>query len=292
METKKVIIIKPPTTFEEQIELLKSRGLIINDTNLALETLKRYNYYRLSGYTLSLMENDVFHSGTTFEDIKRLYEFDAKLRILLMTIIEHVEIAFRTHTAYTIAHNYGPLGYKESSNFNDDESHSLFMQELNKLINKSKELFIIHHIEKYDNNFPVWVAFEVLTFGTLSKLFKILKTKDKKEIVNSYYSNNIYYTYIESWLYSLSIVRNVCAHYGRIYNKRFSIRPKFLDVDKKHNLKNNELFAVLYNLKYLMPDKVQWRQWVTHLEALIYEYNEIVDINLMGFPENWKNTIH
>lgn len=278
------IVLKPPTSFEQQIEIYRSRGLIINDDKYAIHILKHYNYYRLRGYTLSLMKDDVFIKGTTFDHIYRLYEFDAKLRLLLMTIIEHIEISFRTHLAYLIAHKYGPLGYRNSDNFNNKDLFNEFVSNLDRILDESKELFVIHYKKKYDNNHPAWEAFEVLTFGMLSKLFKNLKNEDKKEIVYTYYSK-IPYVNVESWLYAVSIIRNICAHYSRIYNKRLIIKPRMLKKDYKHDINNNELFSIIFNLKYLITNKLQWENWVMNLDRLIKEYNE-VDIKLMGFPDN------
>lgn len=105
---EKVSQIKPPTTFEQQIEIFRSRNLIIEDEKEAIEFLKRVNYYRLTGYTLTLKKNDRFFDGVTFNDIRHLYEFDKKLRNLLLEVLEDIEISFRTHIAYHHAHNYGP----------------------------------------------------------------------------------------------------------------------------------------------------------------------------------------
>lgn len=91
--------LKPPATFEEQIQILKNRSLIIKDDDYAIRTLQRINYYRLSAYGLSLKNNDKYHEGVTFEHIHELYEFDHRFRYLIMEMIEQVEIAFRTHIA-------------------------------------------------------------------------------------------------------------------------------------------------------------------------------------------------
>lgn len=93
-------IIKKATTFGEQIEILKSRNMIISDTEEAINILKRISYYRLSGYMLTIKENNRFFDGISLMDVYNLYEFDKKLRNMLLGILESVEIAFRTHIAY------------------------------------------------------------------------------------------------------------------------------------------------------------------------------------------------
>lgn len=278
------IKVKPAKTFEEQLEILNSRGLVIEDYEFALQILRRISYYRFSAYTLSFKENDRYYKGVTFDLIYRYYEFDSKLRNLVIEIIEYVEISFRTHIAYFIAHKYGPLGYKDASKFRDEEKHNIFLSELQGLLSKSRDPFVLHHRNKYKGLFPVWVAFEVLMFSTLSKLFKNLLISDQRHIAKEYYG--LHYEEISSWLYSLTIVRNRCAHYSRLFNQTLPIKPRFRHVDKNLEIRNNQLFAIIFNLKYLINDYNIWINWVTRLEALIGEYKE-VDIRLLGFKEDW-----
>lgn len=174
--------IKPPLTIEEQIALLKERGLMIDDEDYAKKFLTHVSYYRLSGYTLSLRKNDIFNKGATFQLVCRLYEFDQKLRYMLLSVIETIEISFRTQIANHLGLRYGPLGYLESSYFKDPSYHQQLMVEFEKQVekNKEKELFVRHHIEKYNRQFPIWVAIEIFSFGMLSRLFKIMKREDQK----------------------------------------------------------------------------------------------------------------
>lgn len=278
------VSIKPPKTFEEQVELLRGRGLIIEDENRAIECLKRINYYRLTAYTLTFKENDVFFPDVSFNTILRHYEFDSKLRNLLIEIIEYVEISFRTHIAYLIGHKYGPLGYQDPSNFRNAAYHAEFMGDLEKGIRVSKDLFVLHHIQKYGGKFPIWVAIEVLQFSSLSKLFKNLKIADQRIIAQQYYG--AHYGEVSSWLYALTIVRNRCAHYNRLFNQSLPIKPRFRQKDKSLDIREDLLFAVIFNLKYLITDRDHWRHWVTKLEALIGEYTD-VDIGRIGFREDW-----
>ncbi|BBI31531.1 Abi family protein [Cohnella abietis] len=276
--------LKPAITYEDQVELLRSRGLIIEDSKKAVDTLKRINYYRLTAYTLSFKRDNVFFEGTTFNTILRHYEFDSKLRNILMEIIEHVEIAFRTHIAYLIGHKYHPLGYQDYTIFRSEEHHKDFIAELEKGLSLSKDPFVTHHHENKEGIFPVWVAFEVLMFSGLSKLFKNLQVPDQRAIAQEYYG--VHHEEISSWLYALTVVRNRCAHYNRLFNQSLPIKPRFRHVDKKLEIHENSLFAVIFNLKYLITDNTYWRIWVIKLESLIGEYRD-VDIRRLGFKEDW-----
>lgn len=282
-------ILKKPTTFREQLDILIGRGLVVEDEDYAISILQRINYYRFTAYTLTFKRNDQFFPGTTFEKIYNHYQFDTKLRNLLMEIIEYIEISFRTQISNLIAIKYGSLGHEDKNNFENEKFHGKFMEELEKCIEKSKrELAIAHYRQNYNGQYPIWVAIEVTTFGMISKLFNNMKTADKKEIAHTYYPLADYRE-LENWLEVLTIVRNRCAHYSRIFNYK---TPKIIKFHKKEtvDLRNNLIFGIIYNLKYLATDRSSWRSWVTKLESLVNEYTE-VDIRRMGFPEEWHSLL-
>lgn len=113
-----------------------------------------------------------------------------------------------------------------------------------------------------------------MTFGMLSTLFKNMKTADKKRIARNYYDVN-YYSKISTWLHSISVLRNRCAHYNRIYNKTLSIAPSLPDESGHLEIDNNQLFSVIYILKKLVTNRYEWNVWVTQLEALFEAYPEV-----------------
>jgi abortive infection bacteriophage resistance protein len=279
-------VLKSPATLEEQIQILKKRGLVIDNEDVAFQTLQRINYYRLSAYGLSLKNNDRFRTGVTFTQIHALYEFDHRFRYLIMDLTEQVEIAFRTHISYRIAHTYGALGHLESAHFENENYHEAFLVELNKEVRRSQEIFIKHHFHKYEANIPIWVAIEVLSFGTLSKLFSNMKNEDKNYIARSNYRAPA--IYLESWLKCLSYVRNICAHYGRLYNRPLTSKPRLDHLSKKLGIQQDRIFAHLYVLKQLIPERKKWSDFVTRLEALLSEYNDVIELERIGFPEDWE----
>lgn len=171
--------IKPPTTFKEQVELYKSRKLYFEDSEYTEKILQRVNYYRLSAYGLTLKDPliiDEYVAGTSFNKMLSLYEFDRRLRLLLLGALETIEIAFRTHISYETAHKLGPTGYRDKEYFINETFHQVSLTELDSLIDKSRkgELFVEHHFKKYDGVFPIWAAIEVTSFGFLSKFYRNL----------------------------------------------------------------------------------------------------------------------
>jgi abortive infection bacteriophage resistance protein len=281
--------VKSPTAYEEQIKILEERGLIVSNRNNALEVLKRINYYRFTAYTLSLKRNDEFYDNVTFEKIYSLYEFDKRLRTLIMDMLENIEIAMRAHISYVHSHKYGALGYGSHENFDIEAHHKSFIKDLDREKNRSKELFLLHNRTTY-KDIAFWVAIEILTFGTLSKLFKNLKTEDKKIITCTYYSS-IPYTYIESWLRSLTEIRNACAHYSRLYNKNFINHPRLSKSDRELVPDSRKIFANIYVMKKLCPDKKIWRSFLLNLQALVLQYEDAIKLDLIGFPINWEHML-
>ena len=245
--------------------------------------LQKVNYYRLSAYFLTLRkEGDTFKEGVTFDQIYNLYEFDRKMRSLLMEHLERIEISLRTYIAYFLAHEYGPLGYMEGSNFKNIYHHDEFLIELDKdfMRRRRDEKFVTHYDDYYGAKYPIWLAIEVITFTQLSKLYNNMKSDDKKNIARGKY--DIPYTYAENWIRVLSQLRNTCAHYARLYNKKLVVRL-LLSTEDKEKICNDKLFGAIYVMKK-MTIRDEWVSFRTRLEALIEEYNEVVELEYIGFP--------
>lgn len=265
--------------------------MVIQDEAFAVTVLQSVNYYRLTGYMLSFKENDMFMNGVTFEQIFRVYEFDHKLRNLMSSVLEHIEIAARTCIAYHLAHTYGTLGYEDGNNFQDPKRHAEFITTLNKSIEEARrrhELFVTHHDAKYGGKLPVWSMVELLSFGTLSIFYANLKPNDKKRIAEQYFGVRSHY--FQSWLRALSHVRNICAHHARIYNKRLAVRPR-LYRDDKEQMDNSYIFAAIFAAGILCPIEPDWYAFVTGLEALVDEYTDVIELKRIGFPQNWKTLL-
>lgn len=289
---KNKLQIKPPTTFKEQLELFKKRNMYIENPEFAEKVLQRVSYYRLSAYALSLKNpqtKDQFLKESSFNKMYSLYEFDRKLRLLLLGALELIEVAFRTHISYEIAHQFGPLGYQDEGNFINAEFHKLSMEELNTFIKKSRkgELFIEHHFKKYEGIIPIWAAIEVSSFGFLSKFYKNIDEEVKKNIAKTNY--DVPYIYLESWLQTLSSIRNICAHYGRLYNKKLTFKPKLFKDDRKQFV-NDRVFAAVYIIERLLT-RPDGNRFIIDLEALILQYETSIESSLIGFPFNWKEIL-
>jgi abortive infection bacteriophage resistance protein len=103
--------MKPALTYEQQVSLLKSRGLQILSDEQALHWLERIGYYRFSAYFIPFKEHgkDKFLPNVTFQMVLDLYQFDARLRLLAMQAIDMVEVSVRAALTYRLGHNLGAV---------------------------------------------------------------------------------------------------------------------------------------------------------------------------------------
>ncbi|KAA6447026.1 Abi family protein [Bacillus atrophaeus] len=274
-------------THEEQLEILKQRGLKVDDDTEALNTLKKINYYRLTGYMLTMKVNDEFHSDASFNDAVRLYNFDEKLRRILLRAIESIETSFKAQLAYNFAETYGPLGYLFSENFNYEHIHKDFIEKLSKTIMNSSDLFVVHHRNHYNSQLPIWGAVELLTMGNVSKFYKNMHNKDKKVVSKNLY-DGLSHAVLSNWLEAITILRNTCAHYSRVYNKKFSFSIR---LSPKIKLNNSKLVSFIYILMILLSEH-EWKRFLNSFLVLTEEYDDVIEMHHMGFHDNWKEYIN
>ena len=230
--------VKKPLTYSVQLSLLKSRGCFIENDEVAIKILENINYYRLSAYFLPFKTDaGEYKSGTSLDKVYSLYEFDRELRQIIFSTIEETEIFLRAKISYFHATKYGSLGYLEPSNFNKNHRHAKFTQNFEREVaHNKKNAFVKHHLEKYNGKFPLWVATELFTFGMLSKMYADLILQDQKELARNLYCSVP--KAVASCLRCCTDLRNICAHYGRLYNRVFSAMPdiKYLSDKEKRSL--------------------------------------------------------
>ena len=116
------------------------------------------------------------------------------------------------------------LGYRDAANFADDGYHTDFLDDIAiEIEHNAKAPFVKNFQQNYvDGSMPLYALVELFSFGTLSKFFKNMKNEDKKAVAKTY---GVGYTYFESWIESIAFVRNICAHYGRLYNVNLAKSP-------------------------------------------------------------------
>ncbi len=281
---------KTHLTYEQQIELLESRGLLFTDKIYAKTKLEHISYYRLSAYFLPYQsEKDKFIEGTTFEDVLQLYYFDKELRKLIFNAIETIEVNVRANVVYKLSKETEAFGYMDEKNLNvKHDDYVYLMQSIQRETHRSKELFVKHFKKKYKSDvLPIWMVIELISFGTLSRLFTALKPEhetmtNKLDLPAEVFKN---------WLHTINHIRNICAHHSRLWNRQFVIKAKLpRKIGAFQDIKNDKTFVIILILNYLFYKLGNGDGFTDKIEILLDKYPSI-DIGHMGFPEDWKERL-
>lgn len=277
---------KPPLSIESQVKLIRDRGLVINDESELRYFLKNVSYYHLSIYFKLFQSNDIFHTGTTFENVVSIYTFDNKLRFLLLELLERVEKSFKARTAYNLStttkQSHPHLSVEM---FRDpiicNELQQMFIDE----VSRSKEISIVHYLQTYTNPTlpPIWALVEILSFGQTVKYVKTLKRKYRNAVARTFGADE---QFVLSWMHSLSALRNNCAHHSRLWNREHLFTPR-MDHRKYKSffINSKQLFNQLVVLQIVLNEVNPTSSWLDKLVLLIDEFN--IDVAHMGFPADW-----
>lgn len=308
--------VKPWIPMAQQLALLKSRGLLVDNDQAAMDYLSRIGYYRLSGYWYPLREIDVvssakqkcpvrfdrFYADSHFEDVVNLYVFDKKLRLLALDALERIEMAVRVDVAHllgekeTCAHenpsclhgNFTKKRIKKGPNKGKTE-HQVWLEKHNSMLRRARrEPFIAHHKNKYDGRLPVWVAIEVWDFGLLSRLFDGLQFKDKNQIAEKYGLPDG--DTMAKWLRSLNFIRNVSAHHSRLWN--INVLELSPCPDNWPAIKNTKPFLYFAIMAQLMGVICPNSTWLSRLMELLQSCpesrNGILTLDDFGVIKDWE----
>lgn len=288
------IVLKSPKTLEEQVNILKEHGMEIEDEEFAINVLSKINYYRFVSYALHKKRNKRYIQRTSFNDTYRLYEFDKKLRNSLMNILESIEVSIKTNIAYNIANRHGAEGHVKSEIFKNEKLHSEFLEKLYKEVERNKkEPFVIHHKSNYKGRFPIWVIIELASFGAVSRMYSNLLREDQRVIAKSWV--NLDYKLLLGGLPNLSYIRNICAHYKKIYNRKLTIIPRLHKKYNKYNIDKTKIFASILVIKEFTirnNNEREWDMFLIQLESLIETYSDVVDLDLIGFTKRWREILN
>lgn len=283
-------------TLAEQIETLKRRGLVFEDEEEALGILNRISYFRLACYWRVMEENSSTHRfrcGSRFSSVINIYDFDSELRSLVFNALQQIEIAARTKINQHFAMTYGAFWFMDVTLAANEHRYNRNLEALHMELTRCRDEFITEHLRKYDSpEFPPsWKSLEVASFGTLSKLYNNMGDFSvMKRVARDF--DMPQHEYMRSWLESLAIVRNYCAHHARLWNAHFVVRPKItLRMRQKwiHNLcfPLDRLYPQLCCIAYWLNSINSKNTFVADLKRLLVKYPNI-KTSMMGFPHGWE----
>ncbi|WP_245584823.1 Abi family protein [Pedobacter glucosidilyticus] len=220
-----------------------------------------------------------------------LYVFDRKLRLLIFDAIEKIEIALRTQIIYHFALKHGSHWQLKPELYRDPMRFANHLDSLQKEIDRSNETFIDHYKNKYTNPTepPSWMSLEVSSMGLISKIFQNLKKSPEKIAITSHFGLKDV-SVLENWILCFSTLRNICAHHGRVWNRR--LIPIKLPTHPTHTfLRNksiytNKLYAALSCIEYVLKLISPVSTFNKRLENLM-KTCPLAQTKEMGFPKNW-----
>ena len=305
--------VKQFKTIDEQVEILKDKGLTITDEEKTKKILLRENYFFINGYRHVFMSSNndrKFIHGSTFEELYSLFTFDRNIRNVMFKYLLIVENNLKSIFSYHLSSKYGykEKDYLKMSNFTTDiTKHRQVQDVINKMkrqirINAKQHTATLHYLTNY-GYIPMWILVKVLSFGIISELYMILKYEDKKEIAK-YYGVDV--EDLSIFLPIMSNYRNLCAHEDILYEYK---TQRTIPNNKYHELLNiemnddeyiygkNDLFSLVIMFKYMLSED--------DFRLLIYEISYEIDLlngkihsidfnkilNRIGFPTNWKDIL-
>ncbi|MCI9084519.1 MAG: Abi family protein [Bacilli bacterium] len=296
-------------TIDEQVDILRARGLVINDEEKVRDILFRENYFFISGYRHMFTEpgsRSKFLDGTSFEELYAVFSFDRRIRNTFFKNILIVENNIKSIISYHLSKKYG---FKEKDYLNPDNftQDKLADRQVNDILNKvrrqirvngRKHTATMHYIDNY-GYIPMWILVKVLSFGTMAEFYGILKREDQQSIASAY---GLDAETLEIYLTILANFRNVCAHEDILYDHR---TQRMIPDCKYHNMLNinmvediyeygkNDLFCLVIMLKFLLRED-DFNDLISELRYEVEILDEIVDtvslesiLNKIGFPINW-----
>lgn len=293
----KVSYNKPHLTYQQQLQKLIELGMTIDlPQTEVISLLSHCNYYRLSGYWHHKRQSENrFSDGVCISEIVSIYKFDKELRLLLLDAIEQIEVSVRTQFAYQLSAKYGAHFHLDENLFSKRHIYQKTIHKLHEEVGRSQEDFIAHLTGKYSEALPpIWASVEVMSLGQLSNWYTNIKLRQDALMVASNYGLDS--QTLSSLLHHLTVLRNMCAHHARVWNRLFTIsiqppraKPAILisamQTDAKQKMKlYNTLVMMNWMLNIIQPD----HDWTHRLLALLAEYPTI-QTRHMGFPQSWRN---
>ena len=285
-------------TLDEQIEILQSRGLKIPDTDAAKEFLQRNNYYRVSGYSLTLRRKDVFSAQATFQNIIDIYEFDYKLRHILLKYIEIIEVTIKSVYSYEFTKLHGAIGYLDESYFVDKKRHREILAKVEDQKKKRlpHEAYLKHFVEELKQDVPLWAYVDLLTISDISFLYSISEPEIKTAVANTMGIKTQGAELLGKFMHSMTIIRNLCAHGSRLYNRLFEQKPslnkkeqQLLRESSNGDIDNAHLFGFVLIMRRLLKGEefIELKREIIKLKEEI----PFVKMKYYGFPDNWQDVI-
>lgn len=315
---------RPPTDTKSQCQNLIGKGLSIPDLNDAVRKIETAGYYRFKAYLRPFrdvsIEGKPFVDGANFDDAWQLYEFDEKLRVLVFSYIQRIEVSVRSKLNLFISSaKNNSFWYMDSEIFGHGNiNYSDTVGKIRRLFSSSQEEYAVYYRGKYFNQFskfysdmpPGWVAIELMSFGNLSSMMKCISDKEISELKLDKFSNKRLgvnnFRRLCNWIGIVHEVRNHCGHHGRLFNRNLKapdaikqILDRNIKLIKIHDANGNEIedqlnriYTALAVIQQIIR-KLGYSAIGPEIVDLFNKYPVAVKVMpSMGFPSNWQTEQH
>ena len=252
-----------------------------------------------SGYSLTLRKNDVFSKSATFQNIIDIYQFDHELRHIILEYMEIIEVRMKSVYAYEFTKVHGPVGYLDDTHFTNNAKHKEIMDKANqqKTQRLPHEAYLKHFVNDLGQAIPLWAYVDLLTISDISFLYSISEQRIKREVANTFgLTMSKGPEILGQYMHSMTIIRNLCAHGSRIYNRLFEQKPSLnakekalLIVDKNNNLDNAHFYGFVLVMKRLLPADI-FSEMKNSIISLTKKY-PFVRMDYYGFRSDWKEKL-
>lgn len=291
------MVLKEYRTNEELIEYLSSKGVIITNKKEALQKVERYTYYSIVNTYKSVFKDTKgnYIANVTFNEIYTLFEFDKRLKNIMLKYCLEIETVIKSIMANQISKVYGIKKYLNISNLDSSINNDIKESLLNKINaeiekNYNTHIAITHYIDKY-NFVPPFVLVKILTFGVASSYYGLLKQSDRQAIAKYFKISD---KLLKQILKNLTTVRNIAAHSDRLYDYTSKFYLSFKLIDKEYIKSDNitNLYMIIRCMEKLLTNDQYnnlYNSIIKEIENLNKNLNSIPIgkiMNIMGFPMN------
>jgi abortive infection bacteriophage resistance protein len=317
-----ILILKLHRSYQEQLDILTSRGMQIANPQAARQDLANIGYYRLAAYWYQfrviekpddageVSRSEEFHAGASFAQARDLWQFDRRLRLLLLEAVERIEVALRVRISHRLGED-SPFGHLDSA-FLDTErcliedshplttgtAHEAWIAKYEEKLTTTDDDILRLYREKWGLKPPVWVAVELLDFGMLSKFFRLMTKVQQSDVARTFDISQG--SFLVNWAKVLNHVRNMCAHHSRVWNQPITYRlqripvklsPLLAPLHEITGTSTTRIYSVLHLCAFLLQSLGEGADWTKRTSSLLQAFPLAPGVSMenMGVPTGWQD---
>ena len=308
-------------SFDEQLDILRSRGMSIANSEHARRDLENIGYYRLAAYWYpfreiegidgsgSVVRSESFRLGTSFEQARALWTFDHSLRLLILEAMEYIEVALRVRVSHRVG-EVDPFAHLHASLLDTAKcsqtlvtpagtitAHDRWIQRYEEKLAGTHDDILRLYRERWTLKSPIWVAVELLDFGMLSTFFRFMTKEQQSDVARTLGISQG--SFLANWVKVLNHVRNMCAHHSRVWNQPVTFRLQRIPIGRAPLLDplneitgtpNTRIYSILHLSAFLLRRLGDESAWTQRVLQLLQSFPNLPSVSIadMGAPAGWE----